>query len=140
MKIEPERAPDEALVDALLRDEEWQAASAEIKSRALGTFRARQRARRLGRWTLGGAVCAALITGAAHWFGSTTASKPTAAVPHPQAPARVADVTYITDKELLASFPKGSCFLAEVDGKKELIFVDPNVEREYIARPHRASE
>lgn len=140
MKIEPERGPDDALVDALLRDEEWQTVSANIKNRALGTFRARQRVRRLGRWTLGGAVCAALLTGAAHWLSNTTGSRPAAAVAHPQPSRSVTDANYITDKELLASFPEGSCFLAEVDGKKELIFVDPNVEREYIARPLRANQ
>jgi hypothetical protein len=46
----------------------------------------------------------------------------------------------MTDKELLASFPEGSCFLAEVDGKEELIFVDPNLERKYMGRPERVSQ
>jgi len=40
----------------------------------------------------------------------------------------------LTDKELVAAFPKGSCFIAEVDGKKELVFLDPKLERTYVAR------
>ena len=41
---------------------------------------------------------------------------------------------YLTDQELVAKFPKGSCFIAEVDGKKELVFLDPKVKRTYVAR------
>ena len=40
----------------------------------------------------------------------------------------------LTDQELVAAFPKGSCFIAEVDGKKELVFLDPKVEHMYVAR------
>jgi hypothetical protein len=139
MKTEPERGPDEVLLDALLRDEEWQAASTAMKSRALATFQARHRARRLARWGLGAGVCAAVLAGATYWSGHTPVSRPTA-LSYPEAPKRVNATRYLTDEELLASFPKGSCFLAEVDGKKELIFVDPNVEREYMARPQRARQ
>jgi hypothetical protein len=35
---------------------------------------------------------------------------------------------------VFAPFPKGSCFIAEVDGKKELVFFDPKVERDFVAR------
>ena len=41
---------------------------------------------------------------------------------------------HLTDAELVAAFPKGSCFIAEVDGRKELVFLDPQVERTYVAR------
>ena len=40
---------------------------------------------------------------------------------------------YLTDDELLALFPEGSCFLAEVDGKKEQVFLDPEVQRQYVS-------
>jgi hypothetical protein len=40
----------------------------------------------------------------------------------------------LTDAELVAAFPKGSCFIAEVDGKKELVFFDPKVEHACVAR------
>lgn len=133
MKTDPERKPEDPLLDALLRDEEWQTASTAIKSRALGTFRARQRIRRLARWAIGAAACAAVITGLTHWFGNTADSRPTTAI-HAAAPNREGAPQRLTDKELLASFPEGSCFLAEVDGKQELVFVDPSLERRYLAR------
>ena len=37
---------------------------------------------------------------------------------------------YISEEELLAMFPKGSCTIAEVNGQKELIFFDQKVEKE----------
>ncbi len=37
---------------------------------------------------------------------------------------------YISEEEMLAMFPKGSCTIAEVNGQKELIFFDQKVERE----------
>lgn len=131
--------PEDRLLDALLRDEEWQASSSAIKSRAVGTFRTRQQSRRLARWALGAATCAAVIAGAMHWFGHAAGSPPTT-VSYPAAPNTESAPRYMTDKELLASFPEGSCFLAEVDGKEELIFVDPNLERKYMGRPERVSQ
>ena len=41
---------------------------------------------------------------------------------------------FLTDQELVAAFPKGSCFIAEVDGKKELVFLDPEVQRMYVVQ------
>jgi len=41
----------------------------------------------------------------------------------------------LTYGELIALFAPGSCFLAEVDGKKKLVFYDPNVERQYVCDP-----
>jgi hypothetical protein len=136
MKTDPERCEEDVLLDALLRDEEWQAASATIKQGALGAFRARQQVRRLTRAAVCLAVCAVAIAGATHWFGRTAGSRPTA-VALAEAPAQPKAPRYLTDEELLASFPKGSCFLAEVDGKRELIFLDPKVERLYVARPEK---
>ena len=41
---------------------------------------------------------------------------------------------FITDDQLLLLFPKGSCVLAEVNGQKELVFLDANVKREYFGK------
>jgi hypothetical protein len=38
----------------------------------------------------------------------------------------------LTDEELLACFPPGSCFLAEVGGKTVLVFTDPSVKEHYL--------
>jgi hypothetical protein len=42
-----------------------------------------------------------------------------------------ADV-FISDQELIANFPPDSCFMAEVDGRKILVFRDEAVRREYF--------
>jgi hypothetical protein len=51
-----------------------------------------------------------------------------------QAPKAPDKPRHLTDQDLVAAFPKGSCFIAEVDGRKELVFFDPEVERTYVAR------
>ena len=38
----------------------------------------------------------------------------------------------INDEELLAIFPEGSCFIAEVNGKKTLVFSDPAVRARFF--------
>jgi hypothetical protein len=128
---DPER--DDALLDATLNDSAWQEASAAFKAQALKTFRAQQRLRLLGRWGTGAAALAALVVGLAGAPASCSA-------PNHRAPVQVAAVAQApekprqpTDDELLATFPKGSCFLAEVDGKKELVFLDPKVERAFVS-------
>jgi hypothetical protein len=40
----------------------------------------------------------------------------------------------INEEQLLAVFPKDSCFIAEVDGKKTLVFRDPQVRKQYFER------
>ena len=41
-------------------------------------------------------------------------------------------ITAISDEELLASFPPGSCFLAEVNGETMLVFTDDKVRTEVL--------
>ena len=38
----------------------------------------------------------------------------------------------LNDEELLAIFPEGSCFIAEVDGRKKLVFHDPAVRAKFF--------
>jgi hypothetical protein len=38
----------------------------------------------------------------------------------------------LSDEELLASFPPHSCYLAEVDGRKILIFADSSLQKKYL--------
>ena len=133
MRTNADSERDDALLDAMLRDEHWQVTSAAFKAEALKTFHVRQRIRRLTRWAGGVAVLAAVIAGAAYWFGPrATASRPilVAHVEVPKAPDRP---RHLTDAELVAAFPRGSCFIAEVDGKKELIFFNPELKHTYVA-------
>jgi len=128
MKTNPDPHEEDALLEAVLRDDSWQAANATAKQEALGVFQARQRLRRLTRW--GGAAAALAVAAAACWIISQPDKTPPRAAGHMAGPN---PINYLTDDELLALFPPGSCFLAEVDGQKELVFFDPKVEREYVS-------
>ncbi len=127
--------PEDPLVEATLRDETWQAANAAFKTAALRTFRTRQRVRRVTRWAGSVAAIAAVLIGVVHWLGRsapTSSQVVVAMTPVPKAPDKFRP---LTDRDLVAAFPKGSCFIAEVDGRKELIFLDREVERTYVSRP-----
>lgn len=132
MNSDPER--DDTLLDAMLRDESWQTASAAFKAEALRTFRVRQRLRRLTRWAGSVAALAAVIAVAGHWFGRPAPAPRQVAMAHSEMPKAPDKPRHLTDAELVAAFPKGSCFIAEVDGRKELVFFDPQVEHTYLAR------
>ena len=133
MKTNPEREED-ALLSAVLQDESWQTTNAAFKAEALGAFRARQRVRRLTRWSGWMAALAAVVACGVHWLGRPVVFPPQmAAQPH-EAPRESGKQRYMTDEELVASFPEGSCFLAEIDGKKKLIFLDQTVERQCVSR------
>ena len=135
MSTNPDPEREDALLDATLRDETWQAASAAFKAEAIRTFRTRHRIRRLTRWAGSVAALAAVIAGAAHWFGRPAAAPRQIAAALSQAPKAPDKPRHLTDQDLVAAFPQGSCFIAEVDGMKQLIFLDPKVERTYVARP-----
>jgi hypothetical protein len=142
MKTNPDPENEDALLAAVLRDDGWQAANAAGKVQALGVFQARQRVRRWTRWGGGLAVLAAAAVCAAHWLAGPAAESPRRlALKAPGAPPAVetGSKLYLTDSELIALFPPGSCFLAEVDGKKKLVFYDPDVERQYVCEPGAAS-
>ena len=131
MNADPER--DDALLDAMLRDDHWQAASTAFKVEALRTFHVRQRIRRLTRWAGTVAVLAAVIAGVAHWFGPRATAPRPIMVAHIEIPKAPDQPRHLTDAELVAAFPKGICFIAEVDGQKELIFFNPDLKRTYVA-------
>jgi hypothetical protein len=135
MKPEFEFEPEESLIEAALRDDSWKAANASFKAEALRAFHARQRARRLIRWA-GTAAAVAIAAGVGlhrlakpDHFASKRPSPPVQVLAPTNSPAQ------LTDQQLLACFPKGTCFIAEVDGQKELVFYDPEAERTYVAHP-----
>jgi hypothetical protein len=134
MRLNPDPEREDALLDATLRDETWQAASAAFKAEAVRTFRTRQRVRRLTRWAGSVAVLAAVLAGVVHWFGRPSPAPRQVMVALTQAPKAPDKPRHLTDQELVAAFPEGSCFIAEVDGRKELVFFDPEVEHTYVAR------
>ncbi len=137
MKANPDPQPDDALLDAMLRDDEWQTANAAFKNEALRAFYAGHRVRRIRRWT-GAVALLAVATAAALQFShlsfvgprsSRVAVLPSNPPPRVSAPA----ARVLSDQELVAAFPKGSCFMAEIDGRKQLVFVNPQLERRYVS-------
>ena len=125
--------PEEKILDAVFADENWQALDARCGELAISALRTRKRKRFI-------AVCSpilvALIAVCSNgwWFRSkpTTAAITPATAPAPaSAPVTLPS---ITEEEMLALFPAGSCVIAEVDGRRQLVFFDPLAAKEGFAR------
>jgi hypothetical protein len=134
MNPNPER--EDPLLNAVLKDEFWQTTDAACKTEALAAFRARQRVRRLGRWTGCVVALAVAVVSGVFWFAHPVGVPvlPRMATKPSETPREPGKPRYLTDDELVASFPEGSCFLAEIDGQKKLVFLDPEIERRYVSR------
>src|SRR5207237_96920 len=108
-----------ALLEAVFKDESWQASCANLKGQALGQFRAQRRRRRIVAAMgsvlaiIGLGLCATLVLMFQRDKGASVATGE--AVP----PISSLEQRLLTDDQLLNLFPKGTCVLAEVDGKKE---------------------
>jgi hypothetical protein len=133
MKKSSDPHTEQTLLDALLQDEAWRSGSAAFKAEALGAYQTHLRTRRLTRWSLG-MVALAVVTCMVHWLVEPAASPRRQSFASAKVPKPAGQLRHLTDGELLAAFPKGSCFIAEVDGKKELIFVDPQAEHTFVVR------
>jgi hypothetical protein len=133
MRTNSDQERGEALVDAVLRDEDWELVNAAWKAEALGRYRARQRIRRLTPWAGGLAALVVVAAGSMLWLSRPVEGARPGIVAHNPPPKKPDPSQFLTDRELVAAFPKGSCFIAEVDGKKELVFLDPEVKRTHLA-------
>jgi len=145
MRTNHDPEENDPILEAVLRDDEMQAGMASAKDEALRAFRGHHRNRQLVRRAISLAGLAVFVGVATHWIRinqTPTAAKRSMPV---RAEKQVRKGTLetqaaaeskqgLTDEELVAAFPKGSCFVAEVDGKKRLIFFDPAVEHAYVAR------
>lgn len=129
--LDPE---EEGLLNVVLRDEGWQTLGADLKRQAVVAFVAHRRWRRARRWAGLGLALAVLVACAVHWVGQRPSTPIEVTTTQGKGASEPPAVHFMTDQELLASFPKGSCFIAEVDGKKELIFLDPKAERTHMAK------
>jgi len=128
---------DEALLNAALGDEDWQALSDSVKRKALAVMGSERRKRRLRLWIGQAACAAALLIGVGWWlWPSLPGVVEVAWQPSLSAPAAVED-QFISEQQMLAMFPSGSCVLAEVDGKKELVFFDAQKAQEGFVVPQR---
>src|SRR5258705_4337524 len=114
------------LLEDILREEDG------AKQAALAAFRRARFVRRLGRAGALVALAGAVIIGVV--FSQRDSASHIQAVQQRDSAAGQREVATLTDEGLLASFPPNSCFLAEVDGRKVLVFVDPVVEKEVLHR------
>jgi len=114
----------DGLLDAVLIDEEWQALNCALKSDALAAVGAGRRRRRLRLAIAQVTSAALLLLAAVCWLRSPDPSRrPATGVAGQSAWSGASDV-FISEEQMLAMFPPGSCVVAEVNGEKELIFFD----------------
>jgi len=130
-----DREPNEidGLLNAVLADDDWHALNRSLKNEALAAIGAAKRRRRLRHW-LGQAACVAvLLVGAGWWLLPPAPSHGPVATMSIQPASPGAEEQFISEDEMLAMFPAGSCVVAEIDGQKTLVFFDAKKAEEGFA-------
>ena len=120
------------LLDDLLQDDashEWRA---DGKEQALAAFRQAHLWKRAGFILRLAAVVAALAGGAFLYRTHLLKNSPVPPLSELASQPVAAPLPTLTDDQLLASFPANTCYLAEVDGRKILVFVDPELQKKYV--------
>ena len=120
------REPNDAdgLLNAVLADADWQALNCSLKGEALATVGAVRRKRRWRLSVVRVAAVAVLVIAAVWWLHSPAQNPgPATGAPGPSVRSDLGDI-FISEDQMLAMFPPGSCVVAEVDGQKELVFLD----------------
>ena len=128
--------PSDPLLDALLSEP---AALDAMHSAGLTTLRRRRRWR-MARFALGSAAAAACLL----FVLRTPTSRDERANDSPVAPPLAANevraplpsaspaVSELDDDELLRQFPPGTCTIAEVNGRKMLVFLQEEARAKYL--------
>jgi hypothetical protein len=130
------------LLNEVFRTDSIGSFSGQLKERAWAEFRRARFIRRIALISSATAAVTALVAGGLLFRASErhktralvttipvlTESKQPAAVP---AAAHANDGT-LTDEQLLAFFPADSCFIAEADGRKILVFRNPELRQKYF--------
>jgi len=123
MKTKADPHLDSPALEAVLTDEAFSSFADSLKQAGVQAVR-RRRHFRQARITLSQLAC---IIGALalFWFSSQKPQR-LATLPTFPAPIRpdAASAHYISEDQMLAMFPSGSCVIAEVNGRKELVFLD----------------
>jgi len=133
MNNDPEPRKDEFLLDAVLRDDAWQAVDQDMRSVAVGAFRRHQRRRRQLRWAAGTfALMTAIALTLRNWRQPTAVNPASVGVRVTQS-SNPGNIHYLSDEELLKLFPPGSCLFVEINDQKQLIFLDREVEQTQVA-------
>mgnify|MGYP003577250458 CR=1 FL=1 len=133
MKNDREPNDVDELLNAVLSDDDWHALNCSLRHEALAAIGVARRRRRFMVW-MGQAACiAALLIGGGRWL------RPPAPVNAPMvktsvkpAPTRTQE-QFISEEEMVAMFPRGSCLVAEVNGHKMLVFFDAKKAEEGFA-------
>jgi hypothetical protein len=129
------------LLNEVFRTDSFDAFSGQLKERAWAEFRRARFIRRIALISSAAAAVTALVAGGLLFRGSErnktrslaktpvrTESKGPTAV---QVEAPTNDAT-LTDEQLLAFFPADSCFIAEADGRKILVFRSLELRQKYF--------
>jgi hypothetical protein len=118
------------LVDTALSDEGWDVCRTRLQTEGLAALRAKRRYRNSLKWVGQLAIlCVLCVVAWRAINGPRTLSEPQAHVNSivsnpPEAGVHPGNADlYITEDQMLAMFPKGSCVMAEVNGEKQLVFL-----------------
>ena len=129
------------LLNEVFRTDSIDLFGGQLKERAWAEFRRARFMRRIALISGAAAAVTALVAGGLLFRASernktrdfatmpvrTESKRPTAV----EAKAPANDAT-LTDEQLLAFFPADSCFIAEVDGRKILVFRDAELRKKYF--------
>src|ERR1043166_6653743 len=120
------------LINRALADENWNAFDGQLRKDALQRFAAANRRRGFGFLT---AQAAAILVGAGtltvilfHHSQPMPASRSSLSADVQKADPSLPNA--ITEEQMLAMIPRGSCLVAEINGQKQLVFLDPQVANE----------
>jgi hypothetical protein len=122
MKKTTEPRGQDDLFTNVMADEEFGAFSQSLKQQGLQQLRARSRSRRR-RVLITEAACVIALFAAISLYRPEKRVELSVATPSHISSGSAAH--YITEDQMVAMFPKGSCVVAEVNGKKELVFLEP---------------
>ena len=107
------------------------------KETALSAFRRARLLRRAGRTSFAVMIVAVATAGVLVTQRDKTKEISLAVAANVQPSGRSGnqpDMPSLTDEELIASFPSNSCFLAEVEGRQILVFLDRRVEEKVLGK------
>ena len=130
------KSPDvKELLEDVIHDSSFVEHDLVSRERATSAFRNKKRNAFLRRITLIAASIVILATASYFYYSrparmELTITKP----PQPmqtEGPENVSS-NLLTDAQLLAVFPAGSCYLAEADGRKVLVFRDEKIKKRYF--------
>jgi hypothetical protein len=129
------------LLNEVFRADSMDSFSGQLKERAWAEFRRARVVRRIALVSSAAVAVTALVAGGLLFRASErnkTRNLATMPVPtEPKQPRAVqavapANDATLTDEQLLAFFPADSCFIAEAEGRRILVFRDPEVREKYL--------